>query len=85
VKDRERESGEEDSYIEDNDWKNHIKRDELPPSDDDEYYDESEEEYELDKFGNIIEKGSKSDEHSDESSNHDDSSLVILQDGMKRL
>lgn len=85
VKDRERESGEEDSYIEDNDWKHHIKRDELPPSDDDEYYDESEEEYELDKFGNIIEKGSKSDEHSDESSNHDDSSLVILQDGMKRL
>lgn len=82
VNDQEGESGEdEDNY---DNWRNDKHRDELPPSDD-EYYDESsEEEYELDKFGNIIEKRSKFDDN-DENSDKDGCSLDILQHRMKRM
>jgi pre-rRNA-processing protein TSR3 len=79
---RERESGEDDDSIEHNHWRNDIQRDELPPSDD-EYYDESEEEYELDKFGNMIEKERKIHDN-DESNDQYDCSIDILQDSIKK-
>jgi pre-rRNA-processing protein TSR3 len=80
VNDQEGESGDDEDN--DDNWRNDKHRDELPPSDD-EYYDESEEEYELDKFGNIIEKRSKFDDNDENSK--DDCSLDILQDRMKRM